>query len=228
MKKLIPYRHLFSEEKQLTLDRVDGVGGRYYVLPSGKKLPSVTTVLGWKQKDSLIAWRKRVGEEEATRISSSASRRGTKLHKMCEDWLLNKEVDMDTDLMSIDLFNSIVPILDEDIGPDILAIEQPLYSEHLGLAGTVDCIARYKGKRSIIDFKTSSKLKKEEWIDNYFQQCACYAVMYEEMTGIPIAQLVVIIAVEYEDPQIFIKKRDDWIESAKKIIKEYYNFHQLT
>ena len=80
------------------------------------------------------------------------------------------------------------------------------------VAGRVDCIAEYDNKLSIIDFKTSSKQKKEANIKNYFMQCSAYAVMYEERTGIPVTQLVIMIAVDSDHPQVFIKKRDDYIK----------------
>jgi len=196
--------------------------GRLYRLESGKSFPSVTTVLDWNKKDSLIEWRKRVGEEEANRISRSAANRGTKLHAVCETYLQNEPLDFKKlNFLTIDLFKSIQPILDERLD-DVLAIELQMYSEHLGLAGTVDCVAKFDGKNSIIDFKTSSKPKKQEWIDNYFMQTACYAVMFEERTGIPIPNLVILIAVEASEPQLFIQKRNDWVGKAKATINEYY------
>jgi len=211
-----------------TLNRVDGDGGRLYVTPNGTRLPSVTTVLGWLKKDSLVEWRKKVGEEEANRISSKAARRGTKLHKVCENFLNNEEdyFGDSKDMGTLDLFNSIKPILEQNV-TDIYALEAPLYSEHLGLAGTVDCIAKWNGKRSAIDFKTANKTKREDWIHDYFMQCACYAVMFEERTGISVPQLVVLIAVDNDSPQVFIKKRDEWIDKAKKVISEYQTHHQV-
>ena len=196
--------------------------GRLYRSESGKSFPSVTTVLDWNKKDSLIEWRKRVGEEEANRISRTAANRGTKLHAVCESYLQNEPLDFKKlNFLTIDLFKSIQPIIDERLD-DVLAIELQMYSEHLGLAGTVDCVAKFDGKNSVIDFKTSSKPKRQEWIDNYFMQTACYAVMFEERTGICIPNLVVLIAVESSVPQVFIQKRDKWIDKAKKTINEYY------
>jgi PD-(D/E)XK nuclease superfamily len=213
---------------QPTLKREDTEGGRFYLSPNGSRLPSVTTVLGWQGKDKLIEWRKRVGEEEATRISQKASTRGTKLHAICEDYLANKEIDFKKlDVGTIDLFASVIDIIDDTID-DIHAIETPLYSEHLGVAGTVDCIAKFRNKLSIIDWKTSNRPKKKEWIDNYFMQASCYAVMYEERTGNPVSQLVIIIAVDNDYPQIFVEKRDDWIGKAINIIDSYYAYHGLT
>jgi len=209
-----------------SLSKEDTEGGRYYALPNGSKVPSVTTVLGWASKDSLKEWRKRVGEEEANRISNKASTRGTKLHAVCEDYMHNREINLKTlNLETIDLFSSIQCHLN-DID-DVYGIELPLFSEHLGLAGTVDLIANYKGKRSIIDFKTSNRPKKEEWIKDYFMQTAIYAVMFEERTGIPVPNLVIIIAVDNEMAQVFTSKRDQWINKAKDVILTYYDYHGL-
>jgi CRISPR/Cas system-associated exonuclease Cas4 (RecB family) len=99
--------------------------------------------------------------------------------------------------------------------------EAPLYSEHLGLAGRVDCVGVWDGKNSIIDYKTSRKLKKKEWISGYFMQCAAYAIMWEERTGMPITQLVVLIAVDDNEPQVFIEHRDNWVQPLLDVIEQY-------
>ena len=194
--------------------------------PDGARLPSVTNVLSWSKQDSLKQWRQKVGEEEANRIAKKAANRGTKFHAVCEDYLHNKEIDFHTlDMRTIDLFKASVGIINRI--DNIRGIELPLYSQYLGVAGTADCIADFDGKRSIIDFKTANKPKREEWIDDYFMQTACYAVMFEELTGIPVPNLVIIIAVDDESPQLFQQKRDTWIEKAAKTIISYYNYHGL-
>ena len=194
-------------------------GKRFYKTPEGLLYPSVTTITSQHGKDKIIEWRKRVGEEEANRISTRASNRGTKVHKICENYLNNEEDYARTNPAhihktmpdSIAMFKSIQPLLDEHVN-NIHALEIPLYSHHLKVAGRVDCIAEYDGKLSIIDFKTSGKLKEESWIKGYFMQCSAYAVMYEERTGIPVSQIVIMIAVDSEHPQVFIKKRNDYIK----------------
>ena len=187
-------------------------GKRFYKTPEGLLYPSVTTITGQHGKDKILEWRRRVGEEEANRISTKASSRGTRVHKICENYLNNEE-DFARKTMpdSIAMFKSIQPLLDEHVN-NIHALEIPLYSHHLKVAGRVDCIAEYDGKLSIIDFKTSGRLKEESWIKGYFMQCSAYAVMYEERTGIPVSQIVIMIAVESEHPQVFIKKRNDYIK----------------
>ncbi len=194
-------------------------GKRFYKTPEGLLYPSVTTITGQHGKDKILEWRRRVGEEEANRISTKASNRGTKVHKICENYLNNEEDYARTNPAhihktmpdSIAMFKSLQPLLDEHVN-NIHALEIPLYSHHLKVAGRVDCIAEYDGKLSIIDFKTSGRLKEESWIKGYFMQCSAYAVMYEERTGIPVSQIVIMIAVESEHPQVFIKKRNDYIK----------------
>lgn len=199
---------LLAELKQIT----NADGSRIYETPSGKKYPSVTTVLQNYNKEALIAWRKRVGDAEANRISSRATRRGTKLHTLCERYLQNVEdvFGDNVDPLQREMFNSIVPFLN-DID-NIRMQESRLFSHHLRLAGTVDCIAEHDGRLSVIDFKTATRSKSKENIANYFMQCAAYAVMHEEMTGIPVQKLVIMIAVEDEPPQLFIEKRDNYIK----------------
>lgn len=182
---------------------------RLYETATGNKYPSVTTVLSAHNKDAIIAWRKRVGNEEANRISVAATRRGTKIHSIIESYLKNEDRPIENNL-DLNRFISLEPYL-ENID-NIHVQERPLYSDHLRLAGTVDCIAEYDGRLSVIDFKTASKAKKKEWIHSYFMQCAAYAIMYEERTKRPITNLVIMISVEDDAPQIFFEKRDNWVK----------------
>lgn len=136
--------------------------GRTYSV-EGMNYPSVTTVIGHSKKKSIMEWRRRVGEEEANKISKRASTRGNKTHKLAELYLSNQDISKyKDDPMSMGLFYLIKPHLDSI--NNIHALEAPLYSRMLKIAGRVDCIAEYKGELAIIDFKTSTKLKKEEWI----------------------------------------------------------------
>lgn len=207
--------------KQLNLPE-----GRRYETPDGNRYPSITTVLGAdpEKKKSLQAWRDRVGPEEANRVSVQASRRGTRIHSMCEDYLNNYNPYSRAMPVDVETFNSMKPVLDDNID-NILVQEQALFSHHLRLAGTVDCIADYDGKRSVIDFKTSLRPKKKEWIEQYFMQEAAYAIMWEERTGQPITQLVTIIAVDNDEPQVFIEHRDTWVKPLLNAI-EYYESTQ--
>jgi len=200
--------------------------GRVYNTPDGNSYPSVTTVLSEYSKAGIIAWRKRVGKEEANKISTQASIRGTKVHQIAEDYL-NNNPDYLKDQMPANVFafKQIQPVLDKYVD-NIHYLEAPLYSDFLKTAGRVDCIAEFDGKLSIIDFKTARKPKKREWIANYFMQASCYAVMYEERTQIPISRTVIIIAVDGSEPQLFVDKRDNFIQQFvdyRVKYKEKYN-----
>lgn len=199
-------------------------GGRVYVNVSGTAYPSATTVLSVLSRDSIAAWRKRVGEEEANKISSKASTRGTKIHTLTETYLKNENVsdkinEVRATMLDVEMFTKFKPILDPI--SNIHCQELALYSDHLRMAGRVDCIAEYNGKRAVIDFKTSNKSKSKSYIESYFMQTAAYAIMYEERTGIPVPWLVILIAVEDDDPQVFIEKRDDWVKKLLRT-RDYY------
>lgn len=195
--------------------------GRKYKCPNGVSYPSVTTVLSILNEDAIRKWRQRVGEEEANKISHRAATRGTAVHEIIEDYINNK-ADYTEGYMPnvIENFKDVKGILDANIGK-VYAQEVPLYSDHLGLAGRVDCVAEYNGKLSIVDFKTSRKTKKKEWITNYFIQESAYAIMWEERTKQPITQLVTIISVDNEDPQVFVEHRDNWTKKLLETINEY-------
>ena len=195
--------------------------GRKYKCPNGMSYPSVTTVLSILSEDAIRAWRKRVGEEEANKISHRAATRGTAVHSIIEDYINNKE-DYSEGYMPnvIENFKDIKGILDERIGK-VYAQEVPLYSEHLELAGRVDCVAEFDGVLSIVDFKTSRKLKKKKWIEGYFIQESAYAIMWEERTGTPIVNLVTIISVDGEEAQVFKEHRDNWAPKLLETINEY-------
>lgn len=198
-------------------------GSRIYITPSGSKYPSVTTVTGMYKKDSIEKWRLRVGDEEANRVSKKATDRGTRIHTLCEEYLLGKNPVVD--MFDHDMFSSIKYWL-EDID-NIHCLETPLYSDFLQVAGTVDCIAEFQGKLSVIDFKTSSRPKEKEDIADYFMQCSAYAVAFEEMTGIPIGRLVIIMGVDNDYSRMFIEKRDNHIAGFRKLRLEYRNKYNI-
>ena len=195
--------------------------GRKYHTPEGIDLPSITTCLSILSRDGIAAWRKRVGEEEANRISRVASTRGTKVHEIIEKYIDNKEDYKDGYTPDIiQSLNDVRDILDNRIGT-VFAQEAPLYSNHLGVAGRVDCVAEFDGALSIIDFKTSRKKKFPSMIKQYFMQESAYSIMWEERTGMPITQLVTIIAVDNHEPQVFIEHRDNWVRPLKETIAQW-------
>ncbi len=216
------FNHLNQDHYLVNLKREEYNGKRYYVSPNGKKLPSVTTFLSHFKGDSIQKWRKKVGEEEANRISQRASTRGTKFHSLMESYISNQEGFLNDSVMP-DMklaFRNMLPIVNRI--DNVHYLETMLYSETLGLAGQVDCIAEFDGIPSVIDFKTSLKEKREEWILNYFEQCTCYSLMYEEMTGIKAKQIVVLISVDKRvEPQVFVKQRKDYIPELVNKIKTF-------
>lgn len=193
-------------------------GKRYYTLEDGTKLPSVTTVIGLQKKKAIMEWRKRVGEEQANKISRQATSRGTNVHTLCERYLNNEPLG---DIMpdAKEMFRSLRPHLDRI--NNIHYQETALWSKTLEMAGRVDCIAEYEGKLSVIDFKTSKRIKTLEDISDYFWQTTAYALMYEELIGQPIHDLVVIMAVENEQPLIFKQKTENHIDGLLNAIQFY-------
>ena len=223
MKKFI---HLANRPELSFGMRTENINGkRNYVTPSGELYPSITTVLGELSKAAIQKWRKRVGETEANKISGKASRRGTSLHSVCESYIQNEDGYLDGQTPHIvELFKTIEPILERV--DNIQGVELALYSDHFGIAGRTDCIAEVDGVLSVIDYKTSNKIKKKEWCEKFFAQGAFYGIAYEELTSIPVPQVVIIIAVENEQPQLFVEKRDDWVDKIWEAKKLYeLNIH---
>ena len=213
-------RKIFEHEfyTPFKLERVVIDGKRHYVTPSGGKYKSVTTILDEKlDKSALLEWRKKVGDAEATRISTQAANRGTAIHSIAERYLLNHETYPPGSMpANIDTFKKLRPIIDERIGK-LFGLEYYVYSDRLKTAGATDCIAEFDGINSIIDFKTSRKPKKEEWIESYFLQATCYAMMVEERLPLIIPQIAILIAVDHEEPQVFVKSKSDYIKKVEEI-----------
>lgn len=216
------FHHVPLECEVPKLKQLNENGTRYYVTPEGAKYPSITTVLSEYSRRGIMEWRDRVGHEQANTIARKASTRGTKLHKACEHYLDNLVPEFKTPFEQ-ELFNRFKPTLNRI--NNIYAQELRMYSDHLRIAGTVDCIGEFDGKLSVIDFKTSAKEKDKDYIENYFMQCSAYAIMFEERFGIPISRIVIAIAVEDEDPQVFIEKRDNYVERLLYFRDLYENKH---
>jgi hypothetical protein len=192
-------------------------GKRYYKTPAGN-LPSVTTVLGQKLKNpGLEAWKARVGEEEVKRVSTQAAGRGSAVHLLCEKYLSN-DPDYKRGAMPFNLetFSSIKKHLDLCIGT-VYGIEVPLWSENLKTAGRCDLLAGWYGTNSVIDFKTSKRKKDEEDIQSYFLQATVYSMMAEELTEHKFPQIVVIIAVDHDDAQVFVRNRDQYVDRVLEV-----------
>ena len=193
-------------------------GKRFYVTPDGNKYPSITTVLSDRNKEGIIKWRESVGNDVANQVMRQAASRGTAVHTLIENYLNNEELSKQ-DVLPVALFATIKSELDNI--NNIRIQEGGLYSDKLGVAGRVDCIAEYKGKISVIDFKTSTKEKKEEWVENYFIQGSAYCEMYEERFLQPIEQVVILIVTEDGAVQTFIKDKKDYLPLLETAIKEF-------
>ena len=203
------FNHVQLDREVPKLQQLNENGTRYYVTPEGNKYPSITTVLAAYNIGYIMEWRKRVGEEQANKISRQASGRGTRIHTLCEKYIDNEELDFKNPF-DREMFNSFKPTLHRI--NNVYAQELRMYSDHLRIAGTVDCVAEFDGVLSVIDFKTAKKAKNKEDIENYFMQCSAYAIMFEEQFKIPVAQTVVAIAVDDEEPQVFVERRNTHVK----------------
>tara|TARA_R100000008_G_C3579589_1_gene167538 strand:+ start:80 stop:781 length:702 start_codon:yes stop_codon:yes gene_type:complete len=192
--------------------------GRYYILDNGKRLPSVTTVTGFKKNAFFAKWREK-NPKEAKRVQ----RRGNKLHSIIEDYISNKEITLsDIPPLECDLFLGMKDDLDKI--DNVRAVEMSLASEKIGLAGRVDCIAEYDGKLSIIDFKGSTRKKSKKNIENYFLQATAYSLMWQEMTNEKIDQVAIIIGCETGDYQVFTETPVNWVRSLYREIQDYKEY----
>jgi genome maintenance exonuclease 1 len=206
---------------ELELEKKEQNGIRLYNLPNGDWVPSITSVTSFYNRQIFVKWRERVGLEEANRITKRATARGTDFHQVCQDYLENKELNWDDyQPMTKFMFYHLKPELDKI--NNIHAIERTLYSEYYGLAGRVDCIAEYEGELAVIDFKTSDKIKPEEWIENYFVQEMFYAAAYYELTEIPIKKLITLMVTPSGEVKVFDKRnKGDYIKLLVRYIKEF-------
>ncbi len=208
--------HLDNQIPEVTLKEVQKDGKRYYSTPEGE-FPSVTTVVGFEKQKFFSEWRQR-NPEESKRVTS----RGTKFHSIIENYLNNESLDLDDTNSNLKaLFLLLQPELDKI--NNIVALETPLWSKILGLAGRTDCIAEYDGKLSIIDFKASTKEKRKQDIENYFTQATAYALMYQERTGIVIDNFAILIACEDGLRQVFQDKPIKYVKKLREAIVKYRN-----
>lgn len=224
------YTHISHEFPTINVD--NSTGRRLYLTPTGDRYPSVTTVLSEYGKKELMEWRAKVGEEKANEISRKATTRGTGVHKAIERHLLNEEIDVLRENMMPNVRNLYVKMKAELAKiNNIHCLESKLFSHELKLAGQVDCIAEHNGVLSVIDFKTSVRLKKKENIENYFMQGAAYGTMFTELSGIPVDQIVIIIGVDTANfCQTMIVRGDEYKEMRNKLqfyIDNYYKKHAI-
>ena len=214
------FTHIDLDLPKLERETIDGV--RYYKVPDNDdllRLVSITSVTSHKNRNFFANWRKKVGEEKADQITRQATSRGTDMHTLTEHHLKNEELP-EVQPLSEFLFK----IAKSDLNRinNIYTLEGSLYSKVLGVAGTVDCIAEFDGELAIIDFKTSKKPKPRGWIEHYFVQCAAYACMFYELTGIPVKKLVIIMACENGECVIYEERdKSKYIKLLTEYIREF-------
>ena len=202
-------------------------GKRLYRTPNGDHYPSVTTVISnnKKKQKGLAKWRKRVGKDKAAAISSRSASRGTKYHSIVEDYF-NNELKIDEykeTPLPVFMFHNSKRALDRI--NNILLQEAALYSDHLEIAGRVDCIAEFDEKLSIIDFKTSATPKRENYWYDYFVQETAYACCLQELYGLTVKQLVTIVACENGETQVVIKPpKKEYLLKLIEYIDEYQTY----
>ena len=217
--RAVPFKYEQIKEHELSTVSVEGK--RHYQVGS-ELFPSVTTVLSTLNKDGIDEWVKRVGVEEANKIKNAAARQGTNAHAMWEQYLRNNP-GYGTGAMptTVQLFKQLRPWLDRNI--DFLyGNEIALFSKELRTAGRCDAVGSVNNRPAIIDFKTSSKPKKPEWIENYFLQVTCYSIMFEEMYGIEVEDAYVLIAVSNDKPQSFPIRTKAYKQQVCDIFSDYH------
>lgn len=217
-KNEVPDKHFNIEHKKPSLDLLCETkeSGRTYETPEGNKYPSITTLLKYLSEDAIKKWQKRVGEEEAEKIRKSSANRGQTMHDIIEDYVLNKDISKYTNSQKY-LFN----ILKENLNEidEVHFLENALYSDKLGVAGRVDCVAKFRGKLSVIDFKTSKAPKKKEWLKSYFYQATFYAQCLYELYGIKISRIVLLMACEDGTSCVYVEKPTKYFPEMVEYLK---------
>tara|TARA_Y200000002_G_scaffold371270_1_gene367740 strand:+ start:1295 stop:1972 length:678 start_codon:yes stop_codon:yes gene_type:complete len=222
----MPFNFIDVPLKEIDVEPVSENGVRFYPIPGADKYyPSVTSITSFKNAAFFAGWRKKIGETEANRITARATQRGTAFHSLAEDYFkddLNTDRYLANNPLSVRMFQSAKTTLDRI--DNIHCLETFLYSHYLGLAGRVDCIAEFDGELAVIDFKTSTKEKQEQYIEHYYVQETAYAAMFLERSGIEVKKIVTLIAVEDGSIQVFQKYNlDDYLQLLKSYIEEFSN-----
>tara|TARA_B100000963_G_C22555574_1_gene638871 strand:+ start:185 stop:883 length:699 start_codon:yes stop_codon:yes gene_type:complete len=220
------YNHKKINLPEIKAKTTDGV--RLYETPEGNFYPSITTVLSVRNKKGLHEWRKRVGDDVANYVARKAATRGTHVHHMCEDYINNSfdEEKHKKNFLPYVLFNQLRESVLTKVN-NVHAQEVGLYSDKYKVAGRVDCIAEYDGKLSIIDFKTSSKERSDEWNESYYIQASAYAEMFEERTGIAIEQVAILVVTEDGIVQEFVKNKTDYLPLLSDAIKDWTEKNEM-
>ena len=209
--------NLFPEKKlrQITTEKE-----RVYLAENGNTYTSVTTALGYLSRKGINKWRARVGNAYANEVSSRASRFGTAVHNIAEKYLKGDQTWKNAMPTSLEAFNTIKEFIDDNI-TEINGIELRMYSDTLKAAGTADCICVYNGKPSVVDFKTSSRIKSEDDILSYFLQSTAYSQMVYELYDVEIEQIVILMAVKDDVGIEFTRPVSKYLPMTKKYFSLY-------
>ncbi|KKM97406.1 hypothetical protein LCGC14_1168320 [marine sediment metagenome] len=215
---MVYFKHIFFPiPPKLREKKIDGK--RHYISPNGIALPSVTTVLSLLDQAGIRAWKNRVGETEANRVSGRALKNGTEMHTIVESFLDNKGTESFKNMVSQKLFEQMKSELLKI--NNIRAQEVQLYSEKIGVAGRVDCVADFDGKLSVIDFKSAKQKKQKSWITKYFLQATAYSEMFTELTKTPIEQIVILISAEDGTVVPYVESPSKYKDQLYKVIEDY-------
>jgi len=220
------FNHVKIPDLPKIIQKTQPNGKRTYVTPNGDEYPSVTTVLGAKEKPYLDNWRKMLGDKKAEKETKRCADRGTAVHELAEMYLNNDEIiERNYKPEHINDFNKLRLKLNNV--NNVRAQEVGLYSDKLRIAGTVDCVAEYEGVLSIVDFKTSTNNKKKDMIEDYFKQCTAYAIAWHERTGEAIEDITILVTVERGFvPLVFKEKIENWISPLLKDIAHFNNMNK--
>lgn len=219
------YQALFNETE---LERFQIEGVRHYRKEgSDIAYPSVTSVLSFINAPKFADWRRRVGEEAANKKTKHATTRGTRLHTLFEHFLNNEDItglkEWEVPLVNL-MFRSAKPELVKHVD-NIFQQETQMSSDRLCLAGTVDLICEWDGELAVVDFKTSEKVKPEEWLEGYFVQLSAYWAMFSEKTGVVPKKLVVFLVAENGDTQIVERRNPlEYLKTLRDYVSQFIQF----
>lgn len=215
------FKHTGLPIELAQIEQINRPEGRLYQIED-KIYPSITTVLGYEKRNVIEKWRARVGDEVADAITNRAGYRGSMIHDAYHRYINNEPDYLSHASFDVKfMFGLVKPYLDANLS-EIYCTEQRLYSHYLKVAGTVDLAGKYNGVNSVIDYKTTRNMKFKNQIGHYFAQAAGYCVMIEELTGICVPQIVIIMTSSSE-LNVFVEKRDNYIPKLQKAIKTYYD-----
>lgn len=199
------------------------VGGiRFYEI-DGQQYPSVTTILSLKKTEELKKWRESIGEDVANYEMRRAAKRGNALHSLVENYMKGETPNV-RDVLPLGMFRLLKPYVDQI--DNVHLLEGIMYSQKLTIAGQVDCVAEFDGKLSVIDFKSANKERQESWVQNYFLQTTAYSIMYEELFGKKIEQIVVLLVAEDGAVQVWKKDPKDYLPKLLETIDEFYKYYE--